>query len=248
MKVTNLTPHAIRLNNGTTYPPSGSIATIPEEVKGREQTNECWDYDRETGFKEVSSIRFLKGNLPPQVKGELLIVSSIVAMQHQDREDLIIPITRGDNVIRNEKGHIVSVPGFKKYNKTYVTLRSRLTHEQHSIVSDMLRLVAKCINFNTHKEDHYSSKNNISVMGGNKTLCDRTTERGKQFWELAATLVCSNTFRFDRDVAIIMDSANKYLHDLNGHEGEPKDNSSMSNIRVGLNYYIAQMRDQESQK
>ena len=49
--------------------------------------------------------------VPERQKDTLYIVSSMV-LAASDRGDLLAPATGHPDCIRNEKGHIVSVPGF----------------------------------------------------------------------------------------------------------------------------------------
>ncbi len=101
--IVNLTPHAIVVDNGEiskTYEPSGEIARVLTEstVVGVED-----------GF-EVVSIRVTGDNLPAQKDGVLYLVSAMVKGLRPEREDLIAPNTGAAK--RNDKGHIISVPGF----------------------------------------------------------------------------------------------------------------------------------------
>ena len=44
--------------------------------------------------------------------GVIYIVSAMVLSAAKDRHDLVAPATNHELTVRNEKGHIVSVPGF----------------------------------------------------------------------------------------------------------------------------------------
>jgi len=95
----NLTPHAINLNDGRVFPPSGVVARVSS-------THTPFD---ENG---VASLTFgeVQG-LPEPQDGVLLIVSALVASAAK-RPDVVSPASGHPEVVRNEKGHIVSVPGF----------------------------------------------------------------------------------------------------------------------------------------
>jgi hypothetical protein len=101
--IINLTAHPITVDNGinsVTYAPSGEVARVETEstVVG------CVD-----GFETVANT-VTGDNLPDLVEGTYLLVSAMVLGLRPDRSDLIAPNTGA--AVRNEKGHIVSVPGF----------------------------------------------------------------------------------------------------------------------------------------
>ncbi len=50
--------------------------------------------------------------LPAPEAGVIYIVSAMVLSAAKDRTDLVAPATNHQDTVRNEKGHIVSVPGF----------------------------------------------------------------------------------------------------------------------------------------
>jgi len=98
MKFINLTPHTVCLNNGTQYPVSGNIARVAASFK------ESGDNFYTQTFGEVE-------NLPAPVKNVYYIVSAMV-FAATDRKDVVAPATGHPECVRNEKGQIVSVPGF----------------------------------------------------------------------------------------------------------------------------------------
>ena len=61
------------------------------------------------GF-EIVSTRVTGDNLPEPKEGVFYIVSAMVKALRPDRKDLLAPNTGAAK--RNEKGHIISVPGF----------------------------------------------------------------------------------------------------------------------------------------
>jgi len=103
MKIINMTPHSIVVSQGDnveTFEPCGTVIRMETIEKPLTPVN---------GF-EVVSTSIVDHNLPDQVSGVMLLVSSMVLASFPNRKDLIAPNTGRAN--RNEKGHIVSVPGF----------------------------------------------------------------------------------------------------------------------------------------
>jgi hypothetical protein len=95
----NLTPHAINLNDGRVFPPSGVVARVTAR-------HSPFDGDG------VATLAFgdVVG-LPDKQDGVLLITSALVA-QAAKRDDVISPASGHPDCVRNDKGHIMSVPGF----------------------------------------------------------------------------------------------------------------------------------------
>lgn len=96
----NLTPHAVRLNSGTEFPPSGTVARVAASF---------------SSFDEDGVARVVYGEpqgLPDPKEGVLYIVSAMVlsAMAGR-RDDLVAPATGHPDTVRVE-GRIQSVPGF----------------------------------------------------------------------------------------------------------------------------------------
>ena len=101
--IINLTPHAIVVDNGVktvTYEASGLVARIDTESKTIGEVD---------GF-DIVSTTVVGDNLPDPKDDTLYIVSAMVKGLRPDRSDLVAPNTGAAK--RNEKGHIVSVPGF----------------------------------------------------------------------------------------------------------------------------------------
>lgn len=103
MKVINLTPHAVVITDGPTFEPSGTVARVSVSqvddgviagVPVKKQT-----------FGDII-------DLPAPAPDTVYIVSAIVlaAAKEAGRTDCVAPDT--SNAVRDEQGHIVSVPGF----------------------------------------------------------------------------------------------------------------------------------------
>lgn len=98
MKFLNFTPHEIILNDGRSFPSEG-VARVSATFTQFNQDGIC-----RQEFGEVEG-------LPEPKEGVKLIVSAMV-LSASDRVDLVAPATGHPDTKRNEKGHIVSVPGF----------------------------------------------------------------------------------------------------------------------------------------
>lgn len=97
MEYINLTPHTIKLNNGAEYPSKG-LARVKATFK------KVGDNIYSQQFGEVEG-------LPAPEENVVYIVSALV-LQATDRADVVAPATGHPETIRNDKGHILSVPGF----------------------------------------------------------------------------------------------------------------------------------------
>lgn len=99
MNFVNCTPHAIALNDGRIFEPSGNIARV--SVSFTEFSGDICraQYGQLTG-------------VPEKRDDTMYIVSAMVLSACNDRTDLVAPATGHPDTVRNEKGHIVSVPGF----------------------------------------------------------------------------------------------------------------------------------------
>lgn len=98
----NVTPHAITLNNGVVFPTSGIVARVSNTFGNPDDDN-------------VMDIHYgdIDG-LPEPADNTLYIVSAIVlsAAKEKGRTDCVAPATGHPDCVRNDKGFIVSVPGF----------------------------------------------------------------------------------------------------------------------------------------
>ena len=100
MNYVNLTPHTINMNDGRAFEPSGTIARVSVNIK--ESSMGDGFYNQTYGEVE---------GLPAPKHDTLYIVSGLV-MGATTRMDVIAPATSHKDVVRNDKGHIVSVSGF----------------------------------------------------------------------------------------------------------------------------------------
>lgn len=94
----NCTPHAIKLNDGRVFDPSGSVARVSSSF---------------TDFTDdICTVQYgdLTG-VPAAQDGVKYIVSAMV-LAASDRSDLVAPATGHKDCVRDDKGFIVSVPGF----------------------------------------------------------------------------------------------------------------------------------------
>jgi hypothetical protein len=99
MQFINLTPHAIHLNDGTVFEPSGTVARVIS-------------HHTDFGVDRVCRVCFGEIiNLPEPKKGVYYIVSGMVATA-TNRDDVVSPATGHLETIRSSKGQVVSVPGF----------------------------------------------------------------------------------------------------------------------------------------
>ena len=102
MNYKNLTPHPIKLNDGTVFEPSGIVARVAADLQEVETINGVKLFRQTFGDVE---------GLPEQVPGTIYIVSALV-LSAVDRGDCVAPATGSKETVRNEAGQIVSVPGF----------------------------------------------------------------------------------------------------------------------------------------
>lgn len=101
----NLTPHAIVVDvEGETisFPPSGIVARVESSLEEIQAVDAYRLFSRK--FGEVI-------DLPEPEEGIFYIVSALVKGA-TSRKDVVAPATDHKEAKRNEKGHIISVPGF----------------------------------------------------------------------------------------------------------------------------------------
>ena len=98
--IINLTPHVIRLNDGTEYQPSGVVARVSSRYKVINTNPPCF----EVVYGEVTG-------LPAHQDGVDYIVSGMVAAACPKRGCLLVPATGHPEAVRVD-GQVYSVPGF----------------------------------------------------------------------------------------------------------------------------------------
>ena len=122
MKYVNLTPHAITLHTPSgevSFPPSGSVARVSVEMVHDTTVPVPIVADPSLPSDFLAAPVFSQRygaveNLPDPCPefSTIYIVSGLVLAACSDRHDVFAPATGHKDVKRNEKGHIVSVPGF----------------------------------------------------------------------------------------------------------------------------------------
>lgn len=105
IKIINLTPHDIVVTDGPTFPPSGTVARVTTQQVNAGNIN---------GIPVKAQTFGNIVDLPAPQDDTVFIVSAIVlaAAKAQGRTDVVAPDTA--NAVRDDNGHIVSVPGFIK--------------------------------------------------------------------------------------------------------------------------------------
>lgn len=98
MQIINCTPHEVKLNNGESFPVSGNVARVSSSFEEAEKGFFKVAYGEVTGL--------------PEAKADTLYIVSALVANATNRRDVIVPATGHPECIRNDKGQIVSVPGF----------------------------------------------------------------------------------------------------------------------------------------
>src|SRR5690625_1827618 len=101
--IVNLTPHAVVITDGPTFDLSGKVARV--DVKQADAGTINGIPVKTQAFGDII-------DLPAPTDNTIFVVSSIVLSAAKDagRDDVVAPDTA--NAVRNDDGHIVSVPGF----------------------------------------------------------------------------------------------------------------------------------------
>lgn len=117
MKIVNLTPHEVVLDNGfmqIAFPPSGNVARVdPITDKVTLDFEVTESVKIKLPVHQAPKVRVM--NLPKKKEGTYYIVSSFVA-QAVRRDDLLSPLT-DNSAIRDENGRVVSVKMFQTYTE-----------------------------------------------------------------------------------------------------------------------------------
>jgi len=104
MNYINLTPHTVVVEYGESetihFEPSGSVARVEMELKEVSTDGKIKIFRKE--IKGVTGI--------PEPEPETRYIVSSMVFDATDRKDVVAPNT--NNATRNEKGFIISVPGF----------------------------------------------------------------------------------------------------------------------------------------
>ena len=100
LKFVNATPHPIVLNDGRVFEVSGILPRVSQVLSSFDD-----DLIATQSFGDIEG-------LPAPEAGVVFIVSAMVLSAAKDRTDLVAPATNHQDTVRNEKGHIISVPGF----------------------------------------------------------------------------------------------------------------------------------------
>lgn len=132
--IVNCTPHAISITDGPVFEPSGIITRVASSFE--KTTQECiisagsgsaCIEARDSGFCSSECTQPLRFDgvavfeqrfgtvidLPEPVPGTVYIVSAMVlSALAGSRPDVVAPATGHPACVRNDKGHILSVPGF----------------------------------------------------------------------------------------------------------------------------------------
>lgn len=107
MEYINLTPHDIILNDGRVFKASGMMARV-EDHFGVIDGDICT-----VTYGDVYIVRDGERlDMPEQVEGTTYIVSAMTLFTIRGRTDFVAPATGHKDTVRNERGHIVSVPCF----------------------------------------------------------------------------------------------------------------------------------------
>jgi len=104
-KIINCTPHAITITDGPTFEPSGQVARV---------TTQQTDAGNIAGIPVKKQMFGDIVDLPAPQNDTVYVVSAIVltAAKEAGRTDVVAPDTA--SAVRDDNGHIVSVPGFVK--------------------------------------------------------------------------------------------------------------------------------------
>ena len=113
----NLTEDTIVLNDGRTFAPSGTVAEASVIYGQFDSKDICCKRFSFVNFETKYANNAPTHNtaaMPPEMPGTFYIVSplALAALKASGREDFISPAVDHPEVVRNEKGTIVSVPGF----------------------------------------------------------------------------------------------------------------------------------------
>ena len=94
----NCTPHPIKLNDGTVYPKTDNVARVSSQF---------------TDFVDgICKVVYGDTTGVPAPKANTKYIVSAMVLEASNRTDLVAPATGHKDCVRDDKGFIVSVPGF----------------------------------------------------------------------------------------------------------------------------------------
>lgn len=101
MNFVNCTPHPVKLNSGEVFETSGTVARVSQEFSEFDAHGMC-----RASYGKVLSL--------PEPQEDTIYIVSIVVLDacKGKRSDLVAPATGHPECVRDEKGFIISVPGF----------------------------------------------------------------------------------------------------------------------------------------
>jgi len=117
--IVNTTPHTIKLNDGTTFEPSGIVARVATTQK---DSHKIYPFPHKVMVNNFDKVFFTDAE-GKQIEVSYIddagfpifyIVSAMVldAINNSRSFYFLAPNTSSKDVIKNEKGHILSVPNF----------------------------------------------------------------------------------------------------------------------------------------
>ncbi len=115
MRYHNYTPHAVTVG-GVTYQPRGPVARVQARF-GPIVDGVCHQT-----FGDVEGL--------PDPQREVRFIVSGLVFAATDRKDVVAPATGHPEVVRNEHGHIVSVPAFIEKAETKSQIVKRLCEKK----------------------------------------------------------------------------------------------------------------------
>lgn len=109
MKIINLTPHVIRLNDGTEYPPSGQVARVSTEYETIMGPTECPTLFNIT-FGTIQGIPTIPEEDTWYVVSAMVLIATKIE-EFYTHYRLVAPATGHPACVRKD-GQVWSVPGF----------------------------------------------------------------------------------------------------------------------------------------
>jgi len=98
-KFINLTPHTVRLNDGTEILPSGIVARVTATYTPFDENGIC-----QAVFGPIQGL--------PEPQPDTIYITSALVAQAAKRQDVVSPATGHPQAKRDTNGQIISVPGF----------------------------------------------------------------------------------------------------------------------------------------